>query len=202
VHGLEHGVPAAGVGAAGGADAALNLGGLICDDVTVEIWQYKYLKFAADFRVHQIGGHDVDVPVLGGDLRVLRRDLVADSGEAAIGFLHDIGLGDNSYVGFSVGAGKGEGRSGNAPGPGVRCDLEIHGQLAGNFNAPAPKGVFALGVFPEEGPVNARLRDGDRPHIGVEVQLPAHGHVGAFQRAALGGLRGAFQKHIAGFDSG
>ena len=67
VDGLEHSILTASVGAARRAYAALNLGGLVGDDVAVQIGQNEHLKPAADFRVHQIGGHDVDVPVLGGD---------------------------------------------------------------------------------------------------------------------------------------
>ena len=197
VDGFKHGIPATGVGAARRADTALNLGSLIGNDIAVQVWQYEHLKFAADLRVHQIGGHDINIPILGGDLRVIRRHLMADAGEHPVGFLHDVGLGDNGHVGLAVGTGKLKGGSGNPAGTGVRCDLEIHAEHIRDLDAPAAQRVLALRIFPEKRPVDPGFRDGHRPHIGEEIQLPAHGHVGAFQRAALGGLRGTFQQDVA-----
>ena len=127
---------------------------------------------------------------------------MADAGKHSVGFFHDIGLGDDGHIGFAVGPGKVKGGLGNPAGAGVGGDLEIHAQHAGHLNAPAAQGILALRVLPEEGPVDAQLRHGHGPHVGVEVQFPAHGHIGAFQGAALGGLRGALQQHITGFHGG
>ena len=202
VDGLEHSILTASVGAARRAYAALNLGGLVGDDVAVQIGQNEHLKPAADFRVHQIGGHDVDVPVLGGDLRIVRRNLMADAGEHSVGLFHNVGLGDDGHIGFAVGPGKVKGGLGDPAGTGVGGDFEIHAQHTGHLNAPAAQSVFALRILPEEGPVDAQLRDGYRPHVGKQVQLPPHGYIGAFQRTALGSLRGAFQQHVAVLDGG
>ena len=46
VNGLKHGVALADVGAAGGADAALELGRLVGDDVAVQVGQNKHLEIA------------------------------------------------------------------------------------------------------------------------------------------------------------
>ena len=137
VDGLEHSILTASVGAARRAYAALNLGGLVGDDVAVEVGQHEYLELAANLRIYQVGGHDVDVPVVGGDLRIIRRHLVADAGEHTVGLFHDVGLGDDGDIGFAVGPGKVEGGLGDAAGAGVGGDLEIHAQHAGHLNAPA-----------------------------------------------------------------
>ena len=200
VNGLEHGVAVADVGAAGGAYAALDLGGLVGDDVAVEVGQQKDLELISDPLIDQIGGHNVDVPVLRLDLRVVRRHLVADAGEHAVGLFHDVGLGDDGDACFSVGSGVFKGSAGNAPGAGVGGHLEIHSQLAGQLDAPAAQSVFPFRVLPEKGPVYALLRDAHRAHVGVKVQLPAQGHVCALHAAALGGGGGAFQQDVAGLD--
>ena len=87
VDGLKHGEAVADVGAAGGTDTALKLSRLIGDDIAVEIGQHKDLELRTDIGVHQIGGHDVDVPVVGGDIGIIRRHFVAESGEKTVGLL-------------------------------------------------------------------------------------------------------------------
>ena len=197
--GLEHGIAVAEVGAARRAYAALQLRGLVGDDVAVEVGKDKDLEAGADGGVDEVGGHDVDVPVLDLHLRVVLRHLVADGGELAVGLFHDVGLGDDGDILFAVFARVFKGGAGDAARAGVGDDLEIHGQ-AGKLDAAAAEGVFAFGVLAEERPVHALFGNAHGAHVGVEVESAAQRDVGALQRAALGGGGGAFEEDVAALD--
>ena len=80
-------------------------------------------------------------------------------------------------------------------------DLEVHSQVIGDIEARAAQNVLAFGVLPVEDPVDALLRHLDRPDVGEEVQLAAHGDVGALQVgpfvAFFGCGEGPFQDDVA-----
>ena len=78
--------------------------------------------------------------------------------------------------------------------------FEVHGQLTGDFHPTGAENVFPFGIFTVEGPVDAQLGNGDRPHIGVKIQLAAERYIGAFHIAALRRGGGAFEQNIAFFD--
>lgn len=61
--------------------------------------------------------------------------------------------------------------------------------------------TYSPSVFSrEEHPVDVLFGDTHGTAVGVQIQLPAHGHVGALHFAAHGGGGGAFQQHVAGLD--
>ena len=195
--GLEHGVAVTDIGRAGGAHTTLNLGGLVGDDVAVQVGQYEHLELAAASLVDQVGGHNVDVPVLGGDAGILGGHLVADAGEVAVGLLHNVGLGDDGHVVLAVVLGVLKGGAGDAAGAGVGGHLKVHSQLVGYLHTAATQDVLALAVLTVEHPVDAQFGHAGGAHVGVQVQFAAHSHVGGLQIAAVGGGGGALQDDVA-----
>ena len=196
---LEHGIAVAHVGAARRTHAALNLGSLVGDDIAVEVGQQHHLKLLPQRLLQQIRRHDVDVVIVHGDAGIVGGDLMADGSEFSVGLLHDVGLGDHRHVGLAVVFGVVKGGSGNAAGAQIGSHLEVH-RHAGQLHAPAAQNVLALGILPEEHPVDVLFGDTHGTAVGVQIQLPAHGHVGALHFAAHGGGGGAFQQHVAGLD--
>ena len=126
---------------------------------------------------------------------------MADGGELAIGLFHDVGLGDDRQVGLAVVLGILKGGAGDAAGAEIRGDLEID-RHAVELHTPAAQDILALGVLPVEHPVDVLLGDADGADIGIQIQLPAHGHIGRLQGAAVGGLGGALQDDVAALDGG
>ena len=98
------------------------------------------------------------------------------------------------------------GQAGNTLAAFPRGHSKVHGQVVSDVHAVRADGIAALGVLPEEGPVNALLRHLNRAHIGKQVQLFTHCHIGRLHigpripGAGRGG--GAFQNYIAGFQLG
>jgi len=179
VDGLEHGVLLADVGATGRADAALELGGLVGQDVAVEIREDEDLEVAAALLVDELGRHDVDVPVVGVDARVLLGDAIEVLEEAAVGRLDDVGLGDARDPLPPVLLGVLEGQPADAVGARAGDELEVDRDVVVDVDAVGAEGVEVLRVFAEEDPVDALLGDADGPDVGEEVELLADGHVAA-----------------------
>lgn len=113
---FKHRVMVADIGAACRTDAALDLRCFVSDDVAVQIRQDKYLKLASDGRIDQICGHDVDIPVLRGDARIIRGNLMANPRKIAIGLFHDIGFGHDRHIVLAVCLGVCKGCAGDASG--------------------------------------------------------------------------------------
>ena len=197
--GLEHGVAVADVGAARRADAALQLRGLIGDDVAVEVRQQQHLKAAAHALVDEVRRHDVDIVVIDGDLRIVGGHLVADGGELAVRLFEDVCLRDDGHARFAAAPGVVKRRAGYAARAGVGRDLEVHGH-AGQLHAAAAERVLALRVLAEECPVDALLRNGHGADVRVEVERAAQLHVRALKPAAHGRRRRALEQHVAGHD--
>ena len=124
---------------------------------------------------------------------------MADGSEFSVGLLHDVGLCDHRHVGLAVVFGVVKGGSGNPAGTQIGRDLKVH-RHAGQLHAPAAQNVLALGILPEEHPVDVLFGDTHGTAVGIQIQLPAHGHVGTLHLATHGGGGGAFQQHVAGLD--
>ena len=124
---------------------------------------------------------------------------MGDGGEFAVGLFHDICLGDDGYMILAVIFCVFKGCTGNTAGTGIGGDLEIHSH-SGQFYTTAAQNILTLRIFPEEHPVDVLLRDAYRTAVGIQIQLPAHGHVSGFHSAAVRCGGGAFQQNIAGFD--
>ena len=164
---FKHRVMVADIGAACRTDAALNLRCFVSDDVAVQIRQDKYLKLASDGRIDQIRGHDVDIPVLRGDSRIIRGNLMADPRKIAIGLFHNIGFGHDRHIVLAVCLGVFKGCASDASGARLGGYLKIHGKHARNFHTAAAQDVFSLSVFPIEHPVDPLCRNRNRSDIGI-----------------------------------
>ena len=199
VDSFKHGILVANIGTACGTHTTLDLGSFIGDDIAVQIGQHEHLELVADLLIHKVRGHNINVPFVGGNLRILCRDLLADGRKFAVCLLHNIGLGNNRNPLFTVLPGIFKSRSGNAAGTGIGCDLKVH-RHSRQVNTLTAQNILALRILPIEHPVNPLLRNTDRPHIGVQIQFPPQRHIGAFHGAAFGRGSGAFQKYVAGFD--
>ena len=199
MNGLEHGVAVANVGASGSAHAALKLGGLVGDDIAVEVGQEDDLELFPQGLFEKVCSHDINVVVLHGDIRVVLCHLMGNGGEFAVGLFHNVSLGDDGNMVLAVLFGVFKGCPGDPPGAQIGGHLEIHCHT-GKLHTLAAQNILALGVLPVEHPFNVLFGDADRAAVGVQIQLPAHGHVGRLHGAAVGGGGGAFQQHIAGFD--
>ena len=197
--GLKHGVAVADVGAARRADAALQLRGLVGDDIAVEVRQQQHLKAAAHALVDEVRRHDVDVIIIDGDLRIVGGDLVAEGGELAVGLFEDVRLRDDGHARLAIAPGVVKRRAGDAPRAGVGRDLEVHGH-AGQLHAAAAEGIFALRVLAEERPVDALVGNGHGADVRVEVERAAQLHVRALEPAAHGRRGRALEQHVAGQD--
>ena len=105
--------------------------------------------------------------------------------EFAVRGLDHIGFGHSRNPLDAVFPGILKGQAHNPLRAGGGYDLEVHRQIIGDMQALAAQDVLSLGVLPEEDPVYALVRHLDRPDIGEEVQLPAHGDIGALQIGPL-----------------
>ena len=202
VNGLKHCIFVTDIGTAGSAHTALDLGGFVGDDVAVQIGQNKYLKFGTNGRVDEIGGHNVNVPILCLDLRIFGGNLVADTGEIAVGLFHNIGFGDDGYILFAVLFGKFKGGTGNATGAAFGGYLKVHAQFAGQFDTAGTQYIFTLCVLSVKGPVDVFFFYFYRTDVGIQIQLSAQGYVGTGHGTALGGGGGAFEQNVTFFDGG
>ena len=112
----RHGVVVAQVCAAGSADAALELRRLVGDDIAVEVGEDEHLKVSPTLFIDELGGGDVDIPVVSDDIRILFADLLANLQEFAVGSLDHVGLGDDGNFALVVISSVFIGKSGNALG--------------------------------------------------------------------------------------
>ena len=195
--GLEHGVAVADVGAARRADAALQLRGLVGDDVAVEVRQQQHLKLPAHPLVDEVRRHDINIVIIDGDLGIVGGDLVAEGGKLAVRLFEDVRLRDDGHARLAIAPGIVERRAGDAARAGVGRDLEVHGH-AWQLHAAAAEGVLALRVLAEERPVDALLGNGHGADIRVEVERAAQLHVRALEPTAHGRRRRALEQHVAG----
>ena len=197
--GLKHGVAVADVGAARRADAALQLRGLVGDDVAVEVRQQQHLKLSAHPLVDEVGRHNINIVVIDGDLGIIGGHLVAEGGELAVRLFEDVRLRDDGHARLAVAPGIVERRAGDAARAGIGRDLEVHGH-AGQLHAAAAERVLALRVLAEERPVDALFWNRHGADVRVEVERAAQLHVRALESAAHGRRRRALEQHVAGHD--
>src|SRR5207302_1367824 len=92
VNRLEHRAPGSDVRGAGEADRASDLRRDVGKNVAVEVRHHDDVESLG--RVRQLGGADVDDPVLLLDVRVLRPDLVEDLVKEPVRDLHDVVFGE------------------------------------------------------------------------------------------------------------
>jgi hypothetical protein len=142
---------AADVGAAGEADRARDLRGHVGEDVAVEVRQDHDVERLGG--VGQLGGADVDDPVLGLDLGVLGSDLLEHLVEETVGHLHDVVLGEAGDLLAVVAAGVLEGVADDALAAGSADELEALVDLVGL--AVLDAGVEVLFVLADDHHVHA-----------------------------------------------
>ena len=151
--------------------------------------------------IHQLGGHDIDIPVVGGDLRIFFPDLLAELEELAIGGFDNVGLSDNGDPALVVPAGIVVGQARNPLGPLSGGDDKVERHILVHIYAVGAHCVGALCILPEEGPVDPLVGHLHRADVGKQVQLFAHRHVGTLDVgpgvARSGGSGGALQDHMA-----
>ena len=124
---------------------------------------------------------------------------MAEGGELAVGLFHNIGLGDHGQMGLAVILGIFKGCPGDALGAGIGGHLKVNCHAL-KLHAAAAQNILALGILPVEHPVNVLFGDADRTAVGIQIQFPAHGHVGGLHGAAMGRGGGALENHVAGLD--
>ena len=206
VDGLEHGVSLAGVGAAGGADASLDLRGFVGDYVPVHVGRNHDLELVSTGGVQKFGRHYVYVPGVPLDFRVAGRDVPRHVQEFAVGSLHDVRLGDDRDL-LTSGASGVRKRGVDNPLRSGRSDYaEVDREVRRDMNALAADGVHVLCVLAEDGPVDTFLGYAHRPDVCEQVQLLAHYDVGALQVrpavALFGGVRWSLERNVAILDLG
>ena len=125
--------------------------------------------------------------------------------EGAVGRLDDVGLGHDRHPLLGVGPRELEGHADDALRSGVRDQAEVHVEVAQGESLAAQR-VHVLRVLAKEHPVDAQARHADGADVGEEVQLLAHGDVGALDVgplvALLGGGGGAFERDVVVADLG
>ena len=201
VDGLEHGVPLPDVGGTGGSDASLDLGGLVRDDVPVQVGQDEDLEVSPAGGVDELGGGDVNEPHVVLDLGVLLADLVRQVDEQSVGGLDDVGLDDDRDVVLAGLLGVLESGADDPLGTLPGGDAVVHGEIVGDEESVGTERVGPLGVLPVEGPVDSELGNADGAHVGEEVELLPHGDVRALDvgpGVSLGGRGGGpFEDDVA-----
>ncbi len=80
---FKHSVSATDIGTSGSSYAALQLCRFIGNDIAIQIRQDEYVEIAVDLIVNQVGCHDIYIPVVGLDLRVILGNIVAEAEEFA-----------------------------------------------------------------------------------------------------------------------
>ncbi len=76
----------------GQAHRAGDLRGYVREDIAVQVRHHHHVERRR--RVGQLGGADVDDPVLIRNFRILGRDLIEDLVEETVGHLHDVVFGE------------------------------------------------------------------------------------------------------------
>ena len=185
---LEHGHMLANIGRPRQPDRTSDLGCDVGENVAVEIRQHDHVERFR--RVGQLGGADVDDPVLVLDVRVLGGNLFEDLMEEPIGHLHDVVFGEAGDLATIVLPGVVEG---------IADDLLR--ARAGN-EAQALVDLIGLAMLDPAVDVLFVLAHDDHVHIGVlgrdegvvrdawthireETKRLAHGDIQALEPAAL-----------------
>ena len=203
---LEHRVTLADVCAAGCADAALELGSLVGDDVAVEVREDEDFEVAAALLVDELRRGDVDVPLVGHDVGIFLADLFAEVEKLAVRGLDDICLCDYRNAALVVAARVVICESCDSVAAlGGRHD-EVEREVVGNIDSHRADGICALGVLAEEGPVDTLFGNLDRTDVCEKIKLFAHRNVrtfdvGPFVTLAWGGC-GSLEDDVAGFKLG
>ena len=78
-------------------------------DVAIEVGECQHLEIFLTSRINQGSCHQVDVPPLPRDARIVFRHLAGDVEELAVGGLYDVGLGDDRHMVFARALGMGKG---------------------------------------------------------------------------------------------
>lgn len=190
VNGFEHGAADANVGGADEADAASDLGCDVGEDVSVEVGEdddVEELGF-----VGQLGGADVDDPVLVLDFWIVFCDLVEDLVELAVGELHDVVFREARDFFTAVFTGVFEGVVDDPLGGGGGDDLDSGIGLRGLVVFDAGVEIFL--VLADNDDVHAGVFSGDiggigdgGADVGVEAEGGADGDVERSEAATLRG---------------
>ena len=176
---FKHSVSATDIGTSGSSYAALQLCRFIGNDIAIQIRQDEYVEIAVDLIVNQVGCHDIYIPVVGLDLRVILGNIVAEAEEFTVSFLHDIRLGHDGNILVSVvfrifkSGFRQSGRSDR------RRHLEVDGDIVIDLYAAASQCILAFCIFSVKDPVDIFFRDHNRPYIGEEIQFSPESYIGA-----------------------
>ena len=93
---FEHGTSVTNVSATCQPDRSSNLSCNVGQDITIQVGHHNDVKYLGG--VSQLGSTDIDNPVLVLNVRVLGTDLIENLMKQTIGQLHDIVLGEASYL--------------------------------------------------------------------------------------------------------
>lgn len=135
VDGLEHSVLFTDVCASCRADAALELCGLIGNDITVKVGKKKNLEVAAALLVDELCRHNICVPLVSGDFGVEVCDLVAVLKEVTVGGFDNVGLGNERHSRSTVLSRVVVGKSCNSVGALLGGNGKVNGKVLGNVEA-------------------------------------------------------------------
>ncbi len=202
--GFKHRVPLADIRAPCGTHAALNLSGFIGQNVAVEVRQGKDLELRTARRVEKLGGHDVYVPSLPSDFRILLAHRSSHIQEESVRGLDHVGFGDDGHAFLAHLLRVGEGCLNDSLRSRSGVHLEVHAQVLRHHQSLTPHCIEIFRVFPKKDPVNFCLRDSNRTHVGKKIQLLSHRHVRALNvgpgASLLRGLRRSLQRYMTLFD--
>ncbi len=180
VNSFKHSIPLTDIGTTRRTDTALNLSGLVRQNIPVKIRHNKHLKPRPAFFVQQLSCHDIYVPLVRLNSCILCGDLLKYLQKLTVGSFQNISLSNSRNLSLSILLRIIKRSSNNSPAPFRSSNGEVHRQILINIKALTAKRIRALRVFPEECPVNTERLDLNRTHIREQVQLFTHGDVSRF----------------------
>ena len=206
VHGFEHRTLVTNVGAGRQAQAADQPGTEIRQDIAEQIGGYDDVEI---LRLHhELHGTGIDDQLFVLEIIVLLGQLAAHFEKQPRGGFHDVGLVRQRHLLASARACHLEGELEDALALFTSNDRQGLGALAVLGHGLALTGIHAALVFTDSDDVEivvarfrARQADGG-PHVGIQIEMLAHGHVD--RAIAAAGRRGhrAFQDQTGTLDRG
>ena len=91
---LKHSILLTDIGASGSTNTALKLCRFVGDDITVEVGKKEHLEVASALFINKLCGHNVCIPLVGGDLGIEIGNLVAVLKEVSVGRLYNVRFGN------------------------------------------------------------------------------------------------------------
>lgn len=147
---LKHSISLADICTSRSSYAALKLGSLVGNNITVKVRKNKNLKVFSSCRVDKLSGGDVNVPVICYDVGILLTDFLCGIKEFTVGSLNNISLCNDRNLTLMVTLGIIISKLCDSVTTFLSCNGKINCKVVGNINTVRTDCIATLGIFSKE----------------------------------------------------